>query len=110
MDRACPHARVGKLVRAVLYWKHYAAYWRTGGAGMLKLLSLRHWKNTFVFIYKLIMSKKVAVRDKLLFLIPVVVYWVIPDVMPFMPIDDIAFTMIIAEWFAVRMGRKYNIS
>ncbi|MHA6483621.1 hypothetical protein ACX1C1_17170 [Paenibacillus sp. strain BS8-2] len=77
---------------------------------MRKLFSLRHWKNTFVFIYKLLTSKKVALRDKLLFLIPVIVYWVIPDVMPFVPIDDIAFTMIIAEWFAVRMGRKYNIT
>lgn len=77
---------------------------------MRKLLSLRHWKMTFTLIYKLLRSRDVAVRDKLLFLVPVIVYWIIPDVMPFVPIDDIAFTMIIAEWFAGRMGRKYNIS
>lgn len=77
---------------------------------MRKLFSLRHWRNTFGFIYRLLTSRKVAMRDKLLFLVPVIVYWVVPDVMPLMPIDDIAFTMIIAEWFAVRMGRKYNIT
>lgn len=77
---------------------------------MRKLFSLRHWRNTFTFIYRLLTSKKVAVRDKLLFLVPVIVYWIVPDVMPFVPVDDIAFTMIIAEWFAVRMGRKYNIT
>lgn len=77
---------------------------------MRKLLSLRHWRNTFAFIYRLLASKKVALRDKLLFLVPVIVYWIVPDIMPFMPVDDIAFTMIIAEWFAVRMGRKYNIT
>ena len=77
---------------------------------MRKLLSLKHWRNTFAFIYRLLVSKEVSIWDKLLFLIPVIVYWIVPDVMPLVPIDDIAFTMIIAEWFAARMGRKYNIS
>ncbi|MDQ6421829.1 hypothetical protein RB620_20585 [Paenibacillus sp. LHD-117] len=77
---------------------------------MRKLLSLRHWKTTFGLIYRLLIAKEVALMDKLLFLVPVIVYWVIPDLLPFLPIDDIAFTMIIAEWFAHRMGRKYNIS
>ena len=77
---------------------------------MRKLLSLRHWKNTFMLIYRLLISKQVLLRDKLLFLVPVIVYWVIPDVMPFMPIDDIAVTMIIAQWFASRMNRKYNLN
>lgn len=76
---------------------------------MRKLLSLRHWKSTFLLIYKLLKSNQVSIFDKLLFVVPVLLYWVLPDVMPFVPIDDIAFTMIVSEWFAVRMGRKYNI-
>lgn len=75
---------------------------------MRKLLSLRHWRNTFVRIYQLLLSKDVSWKDKLLFLVPVLLYWVLPDVLPFMPIDDIAVTMLAAEWFARRMENKYN--
>ncbi|GLX69304.1 hypothetical protein [Paenibacillus glycanilyticus] len=75
---------------------------------MRKWLSLRHWKNTFVRIYKLIIAREVAITDKLLFLVPVILYWVLPDAIPFMPVDDIAVTMLLAEWFARRMEKKYN--
>ncbi|GMK45689.1 hypothetical protein [Paenibacillus glycanilyticus] len=75
---------------------------------MRKWLSLRHWKSTFVRIYKLIVSREVAITDKLLFLVPVILYWVLPDALPFVPIDDIAVTMLLAEWFARRMEKKYN--
>ncbi|NIK67377.1 MULTISPECIES: hypothetical protein [unclassified Paenibacillus] len=75
---------------------------------MRKWLSLRHWKSTFVRIYKLIISREVSITDKLLFLVPVILYWVLPDALPFLPIDDIAVTMLLAEWFARRMEKKYN--
>ncbi|WP_336787136.1 hypothetical protein [Paenibacillus sp. MMO-177] len=75
---------------------------------MRKWLSLRHWKSTFVRIYKLLVSREVAITDKLLFLVPVILYWVLPDALPFVPIDDIAVTMLLAEWFARRMEKKYN--
>ncbi|MCM3627138.1 hypothetical protein SAMN05216378_4550 [Paenibacillus catalpae] len=75
---------------------------------MRKWLSLRHWKSTFVRIYKLIISRDVAITDKLLFLVPVILYWVLPDALPFVPVDDIAVTMLLAEWFARRMEKKYN--
>ncbi|GIP15419.1 hypothetical protein J40TS1_10610 [Paenibacillus montaniterrae] len=77
---------------------------------MRKLLSLRHWGSTFSLIYRLITSRKVALWEKLLFIVPVAVYWISPDIMPFLPVDDIAFTMIIAEAFASRMAKKYNIT
>lgn len=77
---------------------------------MRKLWSLRHWKSTFSLIYKLIISPQVAWWEKLIFVVPVAVYWISPDLMPFLPIDDIAFTMIVAEAFASRMAKKYNIS
>ncbi|MUT66891.1 hypothetical protein [Paenibacillus sp. NEAU-GSW1] len=75
---------------------------------MRKLLSLRHWRNTFVRIYRLLVSKEVLLRDKLFFIIPVILYWVLPDVLPYLPVDDIAVTMIAAEWFARIMEKKYN--
>lgn len=77
---------------------------------MRKLLSLRHWKVTFALVFRLLKSRDVLLRDKLIFILPVLVYWIMPDALPFIPVDDIAVTMIIAEWFARRMGSKYNIS
>ena len=50
----------------------------------------------------------VTLMDKLLFIVPVGLYWVLPDFMPFIPIDDIAVTMIAAEWFTRRMEKKYG--
>jgi len=76
---------------------------------MKKIFSLGHWKQTFQLIYKIITSPSVALWEKSLFVIPVLIYWIAPDFMPFLPIDDIAFTMIVAEWFASRMAKKYNI-
>ncbi|WP_424766798.1 hypothetical protein [Paenibacillus sp. sgz302251] len=78
---------------------------------MRKLLSLRHWQRTFARIFLLLRSKDVPLRDKLLFTVPALLYWVLPDVLPlpFLPIDDIAVTMLLAGWFARRMETKYNI-
>ncbi|REE80247.1 hypothetical protein A8990_12196 [Paenibacillus taihuensis] len=75
---------------------------------MRKLLSLRHWRAVFVRIFRLLAAKEVRLIDKLLYVVPVLLYWVLPDVMPFMPIDDIAVTMIAAEWYTRYMERKYS--
>jgi uncharacterized membrane protein YkvA (DUF1232 family) len=48
-------------------------------------------------------------RDKLLFIVPVALYWVLPDLMPFIPIDDAAVTALAASWFARTMERKYGM-
>ncbi|MGU3470592.1 hypothetical protein ACLBWT_05440 [Paenibacillus sp. D51F] len=77
---------------------------------MRKLLSLNHWRHVFVRVFRLLRSKNVKLTDKLLFLIPVGLYWVLPDVMPFMPVDDIAVTMMAAGWFAKGMENKYGAS
>ncbi|AJY73408.1 hypothetical protein [Paenibacillus beijingensis] len=75
---------------------------------MRKLLSLRHWRHVFVRIYRIITAPGVTIADKLLFLVPVLLYWVLPDLLPLLPFDDIAVTMIVAEWFTRRMERKYG--
>ncbi|WP_150266829.1 hypothetical protein [Paenibacillus tepidiphilus] len=72
-----------------------------------KWLSLRHWVQLFRSSWRYIVSREVALSDKLLFAVPVVLYWVLPDVLPFLPIDDIGVTMLLAGWFAERMERKY---
>ncbi|MGG4035015.1 hypothetical protein ABEV74_15090 [Paenibacillus cisolokensis] len=75
---------------------------------MRKLLSLRHWKHVFVRVFRLLTSKDVSAADKLLFAIPVLLYWVLPDAMPLLPFDDIAVTMAAAEFFTRYMERKYG--
>ncbi len=54
-------------------------------------------------------SSRVALKDKLIFIIPVLLYWVLPDFMPMLPIDDAAFTAVAAIWYAKAMERKYGL-
>jgi hypothetical protein len=63
-----------------------------------RLLSLRQWSHVFRRTPRFITSSKIPLGEKLLFAVPVLLYWVLPDVMPFMPIDDIGVT---------RAERKY---
>lgn len=59
---------------------------------------------------KLLRSSRVPWREKLLFLIPIALYWVLPDVLipiPFMPLDDIAISVLLLTWFVKRAERKY---
>ncbi|MNT97965.1 hypothetical protein D3C72_2404280 [compost metagenome] len=54
-------------------------------------------------------SPRIPLLDKLLLVVPALVYWVIPDVLPFIPIDDIAVTMLLMNWFVSRAERKDGI-
>jgi uncharacterized membrane protein YkvA (DUF1232 family) len=72
-----------------------------------KLLSLRHWSHVVRRVFKLLLHPAVSWKDKCWFAVPVVVYWIAPDVLPMLPVDDIAVTMLVANWFAERMENKY---
>ncbi|MBO2942548.1 hypothetical protein JJQ72_00915 [Paenibacillus sp. F411] len=72
-----------------------------------KLLSLRRWSHVLKRIMEYLVSPQVALKDKLLFVIPAALYWVLPDLLPFIPIDDIGVTMLLANWFVGRVDRKY---
>lgn len=69
--------------------------------------SLRKWTNVAARAYRLLRSPQVPLRAKLLFVVPAALYWVLPDVMPGLPFDDIAVTMLLAGWFTSAMERKY---
>lgn len=73
-----------------------------------KILSIRYWIHILKKVYRLLVSPRVPLPEKLLFAIPVLLYWILPDFLPFMPVDDIAVTMLAAGWFARRMERKYH--
>ncbi|MFD2613306.1 hypothetical protein [Paenibacillus gansuensis] len=74
-----------------------------------KLLSLRQWGHVLRRTVKLASSPAIPLKEKLLFAVPALVYWVMPDVLPFLPIDDIAVTMFLMNWFTERMERKYRL-
>ncbi|QJD83795.1 hypothetical protein [Cohnella herbarum] len=66
------------------------------------------WRHLPRRVWRILRSEKVSLRDKLLFVVPVALYWVLPDLMPFIPIDDAAFTAIAASVYAKAMERKYK--
>lgn len=72
-----------------------------------RLLSIRRWSQMTGQLWLYLKSSQVSIGDKLLFLVPVLLYWVLPDVMPFVPIDDIGVTLIVMGWFVSRMEKKY---
>ncbi|MCD9023182.1 hypothetical protein [Cohnella silvisoli] len=67
------------------------------------------WRHLPGRVWHILRSERVSLKDKLIFIIPVALYWVLPDFMPFMPIDDAAFTAIAASWYARAMERKYTL-
>ncbi|WP_211749382.1 hypothetical protein [Paenibacillus sp. Marseille-Q4541] len=74
-----------------------------------KLFSLNRWSHIFRRLPALLTSSEVSMLDKMLFLVPAFLYWVLPDVLPFMPIDDIGVTMLLMNWFVTRAERKYSL-
>jgi uncharacterized membrane protein YkvA (DUF1232 family) len=67
------------------------------------------WRNLPSRVWFILRSREVLIKDKLLFIVPVALYWVLPDFMPFMPIDDLAVTALAATWFTRAMERKYGL-
>ena len=65
------------------------------------------WITMAPRIWRLLRSGKVPVGEKLLFVIPAAVYWVMPDVIPFFPLDDIAVTILLAGWVSSRIEKRY---
>jgi hypothetical protein len=54
-------------------------------------------------------TPEVSIWDKALLLVPVIIYWVLPDVvipLPYFPIDDAAVTLLLFHWFVKRIERK----
>ncbi|WP_019536958.1 hypothetical protein [Paenibacillus ginsengihumi] len=74
----------------------------------MRFWSLQRWGRTFRRIVPLLRSPKVPIGEKLLFAVPALVYWIMPDALPFMPIDDIAVGLILMNWFTDRAERKYG--
>lgn len=71
-----------------------------------RLWSMRHWFHILKRMPRLLFSSEVSLGDKVLLVVPALLYWVLPDVLPFIPVDDIAVTMLLMDWFVTRTERK----
>jgi len=71
-------------------------------------------KSFPVHLLRLWMDPRVSKQKKLLFPLLIVAYWVIPDILPFVPLDDLLFTFLMVWLFAhsaeddVRKTSYYN--
>lgn len=74
-----------------------------------KWLSYKHWTGVARRVVRLVASRDVPVAEKLLFGVPVLLYWVLPDALPYLPVDDVAVTLVAMNWFASRAERKYGV-
>lgn len=76
-------------------------------------MARKSWKSVWTKLpsrmWRILRSPQVSTADKLLFIVPVALYWVLPDLMPFIPIDDAAVTALAAGWYARRMESKYGL-
>ncbi len=76
---------------------------------MARKSGLALWTRIPGRVWRILRSNQVSTGDKLIFVIPVILYWILPDFMPLLPIDDAAFTAIAAVWYARAMERKYGL-
>lgn len=51
------------------------------------------------YLLLLLADPKVSRRKKVLFPLLVLVYWIMPDLMPFFPLDDLLFTLLMTFLF-----------
>jgi hypothetical protein len=74
---------------------------------MKKWLSFSGWARIAASTVTYLRSPLIPLWEKLLLLVPVVAYWVLPDVLPYLPFDDLAVTLFLVNWFIGRIERKY---
>lgn len=68
--------------------------------------SLRRWAHILRRVPPLLASREVPLSDKLLLVVPALLYWILPDVLPFIPLDDMAVTLLLMDWFLTRAERN----
>ncbi|WP_199624534.1 hypothetical protein [Paenibacillus alkalitolerans] len=74
---------------------------------MKKWLSIAGWARIAAKLGAYLRSPIIPLWEKALLLVPVIAYWVLPDVLPYLPFDDLAVTLIMVNWFVGRIERKY---
>lgn len=50
-------------------------------------------------LLRLLLDPRVSRQKKLAFPLIIAAYWVLPDLLPFLPMDDLLFTALMTYWF-----------
>ncbi|HZG75832.1 MAG TPA: hypothetical protein VEZ72_08225 [Paenibacillus sp.] len=74
---------------------------------MKKWLKLSTWARLVTRTTAYLFAPDIPLREKALLLVPAALYWVLPDVLPYVPLDDIAVTLFLSNWFLHRIEDKY---
>lgn len=74
---------------------------------MKKWLKLSTWGRLVTRTITYLRAPDIPLREKALLLVPAALYWVLPDVLPYVPLDDIAVTLFLSNWFMRRIESKY---
>jgi len=74
---------------------------------MRKWLKLTTWVRLVSRTVFFLRAPAIPIREKALLLVPAALYWVLPDALPFFPLDDMAITLLLANWFLHRIENKY---
>jgi hypothetical protein len=51
------------------------------------------------YLLRLLMDPRVSRQKKLAFPLIIFAYLILPDVLPFLPLDDLLFTILMVSWF-----------
>lgn len=74
-----------------------------------KIASVKRTGHSLRRLVPILRSPKVPMKEKLLFTVPALVYWIVPDVLPYMPWDDIAVSLLLLNAFTERAERKFGV-
>jgi uncharacterized membrane protein YkvA (DUF1232 family) len=74
---------------------------------MKKWLSFKGWARIAAKTFAYLRSPLIPPWEKALLLVPVAAYWVLPDLLPTLPFDDMAVTLFMVNWFIGRIERRY---
>jgi len=74
---------------------------------MKKWLKLSTWVRLVSRTFAYLLDPGLPLGEKALLLVPAVLYWVLPDAIPYLPLDDIAVTLFLSNWFLHRIENKY---
>ncbi|HZG57749.1 hypothetical protein [Paenibacillus sp.] len=74
---------------------------------MKKWLKLSTWVRLVSRTFTYLRAPDIPLREKALLLVPAALYWVLPDVLPYVPVDDLAVTLLLSNWFLHRIESKF---
>lgn len=66
----------------------------------MELMEEMGMKKSFpAHLLRLLLDPRVSRQKKLAFPLVIAAYWILPDLLPFLPLDDLLITALVTYWF-----------